>query len=188
MTGTRVLARTLGAVALAVVAGACASTRTITQGVEASQQPTTTTTTSTTTTTTSLRGPVGTPFTDTDSGGNVMSVTLTQIIDPAQGSDQFNTPNNGFRFVGAKFEITGVSGTFNNDANSDTVIVGSDGQSYTPDFDSIAGCTNFNHGEFTVTPGVSSTGCVTFQVPQSVQVASVQWGGGFGGNPATWTP
>ena len=32
-----------------------------------------------------------------------MSVTLTQVIDPAQGADQFTTPDNGNRFVGAVF-------------------------------------------------------------------------------------
>jgi hypothetical protein len=80
------------------------------------------------------------------------------------------------------------SGTFSSDANNEAVLVGSDGQTYTAAFDEIAGCTNFNAGEFTVTSGSSSTGCVTFQVPQNGKVASVQWGGGLGGTPATWTP
>ena len=117
-----------------------------------------------------------------------MSVTLVQIIDPAQGANQFETPNNGFRFVGAKFQLTGTSGSFSGDANNDANLVGSDGQTYTADFSSIAGCTNFNDGEYNVTTGTSSTGCVTFQVPQNVKVTSVQWGGEFGATPATWTP
>jgi hypothetical protein len=115
-----------------------------------------------------------------------MSVKLTHVIDPAKGANEFDTPDNGKRFVGAKFKIRGVSGSFSDDANSEAVVVGSNGQSYQPDFSDIAGCTNFNDGEFDVTPGTSSIGCVVFQVPERIKVASIQWGGSFGGTPATW--
>jgi hypothetical protein len=134
-----------------------------------------------------LTGPPGTVYQVTDSSGNVMSVTLTKVIDPAQGADQFSTPNNGFRFVGVVFTLKGVSGTFSDDANSDAAVVGANGQSYTADFNSIAGYTNFNNGEFNLTPGQTSVGAVTFQVPVGVKVASVQWGGQFGSSVATWT-
>jgi hypothetical protein len=134
-----------------------------------------------------LTGPVGTPFTDTDDQGNKMAVTLTRVIDPAQGADQFTTPDNGNRFVAAKFLILGVSGTFSSDANNDAVIVGADGQTYQPDFNDTTAGTNFNSGEYTVTPGSRTVGVVNFQLPQSVRVESVQWGGQFGGQPATWT-
>jgi hypothetical protein len=145
--------------------------------------------TPTPTPTPSLSGPVGTTYKVTDSSGNVMTVTLTKVIDPAQGADQFSTPNNGNRFVGAVFTLDGVSGTFSDDANSDATLVGSNGQSYTADFDSIAGVTNFNSGEYNLTPGVRSVGAVTFQVPVGVSVSAIQWSGsdGFGGAPATWT-
>jgi hypothetical protein len=137
--------------------------------------------------TNTLSGPVGTVYQVTDNSGNKMTVTLTQVIDPAQGADQYTTPDNGKRFVGAVFTLKGISGTFSDDANSDAVVVGANGQSYTPDFSSIAGVTNFNHGEFNLTPGTTSIGAVTFQVPDGVKVASVQWSGSiFGGPPATW--
>ncbi|HEX4656524.1 MAG TPA: hypothetical protein VH307_03990 [Streptosporangiaceae bacterium] len=137
--------------------------------------------------TSTLTGPVGTVYQVTDDSGNKMTVTLTRMIDPALGADQFSTPNNGFRFVGAVFTLKGVSGTFSDDANSDATVVGSNIQSYTADFNSIAGVTNFNHGEFNLTPGTTSIGAVTFQVPDGVKVASVQWSGSiFGGAPAAW--
>src|SRR5271165_7536322 len=66
----------------------------------------------------SLSGPVGTVYTVTDQSGDKISVTLTRVIDPAQGADQFTTPDNGNRFVGAVFSIKGISGTFSDDANS----------------------------------------------------------------------
>lgn len=93
----------------------------------------------------SLSGPVG-----TDPRGDKMSVTLTLMIDPAQGADQFTTSDNGNRLVGAVFSIKGISGTFSDDANSDAALIGSRGQTYTADFDNIAGHTNFNSAEHNV--------------------------------------
>ena len=98
----------------------------------------------------SLSGPVGTVYTVTGQSGGKMSVTLTKVIDPAPGADQFNTAGNGNRFVGAVFTITGISGTLSDDANNDATLIGSNGQTYSADFDSIAGYTNFNNGEYNV--------------------------------------
>lgn len=136
----------------------------------------------------SLSGPVGTVYTVTDPSGDKMSVTLTKVIDPAQGADQFTTPDNGNRFVGTVFSINGMSGTFSDDANNDATLIGSNGQTYTADFDSIAGYTNFNDGEYTVGPGENSVGAVTFRVPVTVKLAKIEWSanGGFGGAPAEW--
>jgi hypothetical protein len=91
-----------------------------------------------------------------------------KAIDPARRADQFNAPNNGFRFVGA--------------------VLGSNGRTYQANFTSIAGYTNFNSGQFSISTGQTSTGAVTFQVPDRVTVASIQWDatGGFGGQPAEW--
>ena len=136
----------------------------------------------------SLAGPVGTVYTVTDPSGNKMSVTLTKVIDPAQGADQFTTPDNGNRFVGAVFTITGISGTFSDDANNDATLIGSNGQTYTADFDSIAGYTNFNNGTYNVSAGENSVGAVTFQLPLSVKIAKIEWSAdsGLGGAPAEW--
>lgn len=136
----------------------------------------------------STTGPIGTSFTDTDSSGNVVIVQLVKVIDPAQGVDSYTTPDNGKRFVGAEFTLTGKSGTFSGDANNDTTLITSDGQTQQPDFNDLAGCTNFNSGSFNLQPGQSSTGCVAFQVPTGLTVKSVQWNEMFSsGAPATWT-
>jgi hypothetical protein len=123
------------------------------------------------------------------SAAQELAVVLIKVIDPAQGADQYTTPNNGDRFVGAVFTLVGVSGTFSDDANNNATLVGSNGQGYTADFDSIAGVTNFNDGSYNLTPGVRSVGAVTFQVPAGVSVSAIQWSGsgGFGGAPAMWT-
>jgi hypothetical protein len=126
---------------------------------------------------------VGSYFDVKDASGDTYRVTLARVIDPAQGSDQFTTPDNGKRFVGALFTIAAISGSpQNEDANNDAVVIGSDGQSYTSDLNSIAGYTNFSNGQISVAQGATSTGAVTFQVPQGVKVAKVQWqpASGFG--------
>ena len=136
----------------------------------------------------SLSGPVGTVYTVTGQSGNKMTVTLTKVIDPVQGADQFTTADNGNRFVGAVFTITGISGTLSDDANNDATLIGSNGQTYTADFDSIAGYTNFNNGVYNVSAGENSVGAVTFQLPLTVKVTKIEWSanGGFGGAPAEW--
>jgi hypothetical protein len=50
-----------------------------------------------------------------------------------------------------------------------------------------AGVTNFNYGDYNLTPGQTSVGAVAFQVPDGVKVSSIQWGGTFGSSAATWT-
>lgn len=131
---------------------------------------------------------VGSALAVEDSQSNKGTVTLVQVIDPAQGSDSYTTPDAGKRFVGAKFTVAGTAGTLKDDANNDATLIGSDGQTYTADFNDIAGCTNFDGGSFTVASGSSSTGCVVFQVPTGVTVAKVRFdiNGGFGNSIAEW--
>lgn len=136
----------------------------------------------------SLSGPVDTTYTVTDDSGNKMEVTLTRVIDPAQGADQFTTPDSGSRFIGAVFSLHGISGTFSGNATNDATLIGSNGQTYGADFNSIAGYTNFNSGDYNVGARENSVGAVTFQVPLAVKVTKIEWSasGGFGGAPAEW--
>ena len=126
---------------------------------------------------------VGSYFDVKDSSGDTYRVTLVKIIDPAQGADQFTTPDSGERFVGAVFTIKALSGSpQNEDANNDAAVVGSNGQTYTADLGDIAGYTNFSNGSINVAQGGTSTGAVVFQVPDGVKVREVQWtaASGFG--------
>jgi hypothetical protein len=85
------------------------------------------------------------------------------------------------------FTITALKGSpQDEDANNDAVIVGSNGQSYTADFSDIAGYTNFDNGAIQVAQGDTETGSVTFQVPDGVKVAKVQWTPGAFGSAVQW--
>jgi hypothetical protein len=119
----------------------------------------------------------------------IVDVTLVKVIDPAQGASEFATPDSGKRFVGAEFQIKNTgTGTFDDDANNDASVIGSDNQTYTADMNDIAGCTNFNSGSVTLAPGESATGCVNFQVPSGVTVVKVRFAAnmGLGADTGEW--
>ena len=191
------IAKMTAIAALALALAACGSpshvTGRSTQAPSSSAPPPPAPSSSPSSSTDNLTGPLGTTFTDTqtDSSGNADSydVTAVKVLDPATGADQYTTPDIGKRFIGVEFKITGDSGYSSDDANSDAVLQGDDGQVYQPDFDSISAGTNFNSGNFSVRSGQTQIGWVTFQVPRGVKVASVQWQPNTFGDqqPATWT-
>jgi hypothetical protein len=127
---------------------------------------------------------IGSSFDVQDGSGDTYRVTLVKVVDPAQGAaGPFDTPDSGTRFVGAVFRITGVSGSpKGDDADNDAALAGSNGQTYTCDFNDIAGYADFNDGVIQVAQGGTTTGAVSFQVPDGVQVTDVQWSpaNGFG--------
>ena len=127
---------------------------------------------------------IGSSFDVQDGSGDTYRVTLVKVVDSAQGAaGPFDTPDNGTRFVGAVFRITGVTGSpKDDDADNDAVLVGSNGQTYTCDFNDIAGYGDFNDGVIQVAQGGTTTGAVSFQVPDGVRVTAVQWSSanGFG--------
>lgn len=122
-------------------------------------------------------GPIGATLNVHDSSGNALAVTVTQVVDPATGVDQFNQPNPGDRFVAVEMTLSNQSAaTISDDANGDTTVIGTDSQVYTADFDNVSECTNFGYGEFTLLAGSpSELGCVVFQLPNGVNVKQVQF-------------
>lgn len=122
-------------------------------------------------------------------GDKGLAVTLLKITDPAQGADQYTTADAGKRFVAASVKImnNGTS-SYQDDANNDLTLIGSDNQSYTSDLNSVSGCTDFSNGQYTLAAGESATGCVVFQVPNGVSAAKVQFqtNSGMSGDTGEW--
>jgi len=104
---------------------------------------------------------------------------------PAQPGNSSDAADRGKHLVGAEFKLTGISGSAQDDANSDAAIQGPDSQLYPPVFSGLAAGTNFSNGDFSLTPGSTEVGWVTFELPDGVKVAQVQWNAG-GGSPVTW--
>jgi hypothetical protein len=136
-------------------------------------------------------GPLRTTFTVTGTADNgspeSYDVTLKQVLDPAGPDNEFDAAPSGDRLVGAEVTVTGVAGTSADDVNSDIAAIGSNGEVYQPEFGGLAAGTNFNAGQWTVTPGQSETGWAAFQVPDGVSITSFQWSPFLSNAVATWT-
>jgi hypothetical protein len=178
------------AFALAVVASACVTTS---AGPVRSIDTTPVTTgaiipmptAGSTTTTTKPVARVGSTLEVTGSQGTAWA-EVVQIIDPASDANGLG-PNPGTRYVAVQFGFEGRSRIFDDDADVEATVTGSDGQTYTPQLSSPAGCTNFAYGQVTLASGGKATGCVMFQLPTGVSVATVDYGGRLGGgNIAEW--
>lgn len=111
-----------------------------------------------------------------DGSGHSYSVQVVSVVDPATPADQFNTPSAGKRLVAVNLTLTNKSNAIiQDDADSTTTVIGSDNQTYQSSIDSVTGCTDFNSGQFTLTAGGTSSGCVVFSIPLAVKVAKVEF-------------
>jgi hypothetical protein len=132
-------------------------------------------------------GRVGDTATVTDSSGDRYSVTIKQVIDPAQGADQFTTPDNGKHFVGVVYQVKVISGKIDDSADNCTTLMGSDDQAYDSDVSSIAGYSGTSN-QLKLNAGESQTGAVVFQVSNGVKATTVKWipDSGMADSTATW--
>jgi hypothetical protein len=128
-------------------------------------------------TTAPTAGELNTTETIHDFYGQPVSVTATQLVDPATAGPGSGFPDSGYRFVAVDLTVTNPStnGDIEGDANYSTTVTGSDGQTYSADYGTVSGCTNFESGEFEIPIGDSATGCVVFELPTSVTVQSIQF-------------
>ena len=133
-------------------------------------------------------GQLGSALAVSDSNGTQLDVTLTKVIDPADGASQYSNPASGKHFVGVQLNIKNTaSSTYQNNANNETTITLSDGKTVHAGYDPIAGCANFDNGQVKLKSHAASTGCVTFQVPEGQKVIRVGYGNTvFPGQTAEW--
>jgi hypothetical protein len=109
--------------------------------------------------------------------GDALSVTATQLVDPATAASGSGLPDSRYRFVAVELTLSneGTTATIEGNANYSTSIIGSDGQTYSADYGAVSGCTNFESGDFPLPPGDSAMGCVVFELPTSVSVQSIEF-------------
>jgi hypothetical protein len=133
-------------------------------------------------------GQLGSALAVSDSNGTQLDVTLTKVIDPAQGANPYSNPASGKHFVGVKLRVQNkATTTYQNNANNETTIILSDGKKLHANYNPIANCGNFDNGQIKLKSGAASTGCVTFQVPKKQKVIQVSYGNTvFPGTTAEW--
>jgi Fibronectin type III domain/Domain of unknown function (DUF4352) len=121
---------------------------------------------------------LGTTQTIHDFYNDPLSVTASQVFDPATAAAGAGLPDSGYRFVAVLVSLVNNSTEeISDDANFTMTVAGTDGQTYTADFGTVSECSNFydNSGFFDLAPGDSTSGCVIFQVPTAVSVQSISF-------------
>ena len=133
-------------------------------------------------------GLVGATFSVSDSSGTKLDVTVKKVIDPASGANKYSKPASGKHFVGVQLHVkNAATTTYQNNANNETTVVLSNGKTRDAGYKPIVGCGNFDNGQIKLASGKSSTGCVTFQVPDGDRVTAVRYGNTvFPGTTAEW--
>jgi Domain of unknown function (DUF4352) len=131
---------------------------------------------------------LGSTLAVSDSNGTQLDVTLQKVTDPAGGANAYSKPVSGKHFVAIKLHIQNTAATtYQNNANNETTIVLSGGKTLHADYNPVVGCGNFDNGQIKLKNGAASTGCVTFQVPESQKVTRVSYGNTvFPGITAQW--
>ena len=133
-------------------------------------------------------GPIHTKFiAHSFTGNGTYYITLGKVSRNCTGSG-CNTAG-GKYFVGAKFTITGINGTSEDNANHATEMIGTNDQIY-PALDTADVAGNFNGGWFNVQAGETVKGWVAFRLPSGVKPAAVKWeiAAGVVDKFATWKP
>lgn len=121
------------------------------------------------------------------SGGSI-AITLVKIVYPAQGGDEFNTPDAGHSLVGVQFRIKNTGkGAYSDDPDADAVLIDSAGQQYQSDLGTtIAEGVSLN-SSLNLAPGDTTLGFEVFEVPKGTKLAQVQYQlDFFVGSTAEW--
>lgn len=129
----------------------------------------------------------GDKFTVTLEDGTKYEVTLLRIDQQASPASEFDATQPGRHLAAAQFRVKAITNVDEN-ANNNATAIGSDEQAYTPSFASVAEGTNFASGGIRLHPGGSLVGWVTFELPDEVQIAKMQWtpASGFAAQTAEW--
>ena len=109
-----------------------------------------------------------------DGQGDRASITLVRVIDPAQGADQYTTPNAGDRFVTTEFKIVNTGKAFEPEPTSDTTVFDTASHSFSSTYQDVQACPAFA-SNFTLAPGETADGCVTFEIPMGSVLQKIQY-------------
>jgi len=138
-------------------------------------------------------GPLGTTYQvgGTDSSGNDTTYEVSAVMVDQQSplAPYGSLTNPADHLAAVEFRITGVTGQSSDDANNNASVISGDTTQYPAALDETADGPNFSSGSFTVAPGQTVSGWVTFELPPGQGIASVQWvpSSGLSDQAGTWT-
>jgi hypothetical protein len=138
-------------------------------------------------------GPLGTTYqvggTDSNSNSTAYKVTAVTVNQHSSLAPYDSLTNSADHLAAVKFRITGVTGQSSDDANNNASVISGDTTQYPSALNSTADGPNFSSGSFTLAPGQTASGWVTFELPPGQSIASVQWvpSSGLSDQAGTWT-
>jgi hypothetical protein len=138
-------------------------------------------------------GPLGTTYqvggTDSNSNSTTYKVTAVTVDQHSPLAPYDSLTNSADHLAAVKFRITGVTGESSDDANNNASVISGDTTQYPSALNSTADGPNFSSGSFTLAPGQTASGWVTFELPPGQSIASVQWvpSSGLSDQAGTWT-
>jgi Domain of unknown function (DUF4352) len=108
------------------------------------------------------------------SDGEVLAVTLTKVVDPAEPTDEFSAPSGDHRLVALQFRIANPgSKEYVDDIAGDVELVDDKGQTYDPTFVEVSAGPAID--EVRIAPGDSRLGYIAFEIPSGVRLATAQF-------------
>jgi hypothetical protein len=140
----------------------------------------------------SLTGAVGTTFevsgTDSNDSTTHYKVKLVKWLPVAAPDNSFDAAPSGHFIAAAEIKLTGISGSSQGDADDSMQMISTTGHVAESNDGGIAAGTDFNSGSFTVAPGETEVGYVSFIVPDSQKINTIQWSDSdfMGGPVVTW--
>lgn len=129
---------------------------------------------------------VGDTLALTTANGRSFQVTVTKIVDPAQGSG--SSAAKGRRYIAVELQIENTSShQLSGNGNADANLIGANGTSYVPAHVTLKDCGSAGP-QYQVAPGKSTTSCIAFDVKKAVHVAKVQFypAAGFASDYGQW--
>jgi hypothetical protein len=107
-------------------------------------------------------------------GDQKIGVTLLQVINPATVPNGWGDPGKTYIATNLTIENAATTTIIGN-SNSNVSVIGSDDQTYQPDYATVTECQDFVYGWFLIPAGKSLTGCVVFAVPPGVTPVKVKY-------------
>lgn len=121
--------------------------------------------------------------------GSKLAVTLVKWAPTAKGADEFTTPDTGKRFAAAQFRITNTGTAVYSDSPSNGVqVADGEGQRFDSTFSDVSAGPSMA-SQVDLKPGDKALGWISFEVPKTSKIASVQFAmdSGFADEAGQWT-
>jgi hypothetical protein len=106
--------------------------------------------------------------------GEKFDATVVKLVDPAEPSSEFSKPKSGYRFVAVQWRITNTGSTLSDSSpTGGSMLVDADGQVFVSTYGNVTAGVAYA-SDTKIPPGESRLGFVTYEVPATSKIVSIQ--------------